>query len=192
MNSDDADPNGPDVPAAAAVLATAFADDPLMTYFWPNADRRRRHLPHFWAWRVRSRHRDGIVDVARDHSNRMVAVALWETPTTASPPLEPRTLIKTLGTAIPRALAAAAQMGNARPAEPHFYLAAIGTLPAARGQNHATQLIRTRLADTNDTCFLIATHPKNRPFYEHLGFVQNQEIKIKRGPTVYPMSLDPA
>ncbi len=114
----------------ARVLAEAFADDPLMTFFWPDPDRRRRALPYFWHSRVESRRRKGIVDTASDDTG-IVSVVLWDLPGTPTPIAKPLSMIRALGGATPRALATSRKIEGLRPKHPHLYLACGGTLPHA-------------------------------------------------------------
>ncbi|MGK8522993.1 GNAT family N-acetyltransferase [Nocardia asteroides] len=173
--------------AGAHVLAAAFAEDPLMTYFWPDSPRRRKALPWFWASRIASRRRNGLVDLGHDAKGNLVCVALWEPAHVASPTAKPLTLLRALGPSAARALAAGRQMERARPATPHLYLAAIGTLPGARGLGSATALLKRRLAAAEHDCFLISNTSATVPFYKRFGFEPQGELKIGSGPVVFPM-----
>ncbi|MFR9773485.1 GNAT family N-acetyltransferase [Nocardia sp. SC052] len=171
----------------AFVLAAAFADDPLMTYFWPGASRRRKALPPFWDSRIASRRENGLVDLAHDAEGNLACVALWEPAHVVSPTAKPLTLLRALGSSAARALAAGRHMEHARPAAPHLYLAAIGTLPRAQGRGLASALLERRLAAAEEDCFLISNTSGTVPFYERFGFVRQGELPIGRGPIVYPM-----
>ncbi|MBF6209556.1 GNAT family N-acetyltransferase [Nocardia puris] len=172
---------------ASHVLAAAFADDPFISYFWPDPARRRKALPGFWASRIASRERHGLVDVARDPSGDIAAVALWEPEGVTSAPIaRPYSLIRALGTALPRALSASHRVDATRPSADHLYLAVIGTRPDVRGQGYARQLLEPRLAEA-DLAFLVATDFANVPFYERLGFRRDADLAIPGGPVLYPM-----
>ncbi|GAB2707653.1 GNAT family N-acetyltransferase [Nocardia thraciensis] len=174
----------------ARVLAAAFADDPLMAHIWPRSARRHRVLADFWETRIEARRRRGLVDISRDGED-VVAVALWEPPNVVAPLVEPVALLRTLGTAVPRAVRAIRLIDAARPQTPHLYLGAVGTLPEYQGRGYATALIRRRLAEFRADGFLVSNTVDTVPFYEGLGFRRDGEIAIGRGPTVFPMSYRP-
>ncbi|WP_431955371.1 GNAT family N-acetyltransferase [Nocardia lijiangensis] len=170
------------------VLAAAFADDPLMSLFWPDPVRRRKALPHFWDSRIASRHKRGLVDLAHDDAGRIAAVALWEPVGVESPIAKPFTLVWALGRGLPKALPAVRRIDSVRPAEPHLYLAAIGTRPDVQGKGHATDLLDARLASSAERAFLVATRFSNVPFYERFGFTRGEDLHLENGPVLYPMS----
>ncbi|MEU2252382.1 GNAT family N-acetyltransferase [Nocardia xishanensis] len=171
------------------VLAAAFADDPLMSLFWPDPVRRRKALPHFWDSRIASRHRRGLVDLAHDDAGEIAAVALWEPAGVESPIAKPFTLVRALGLALGTALPAVRRIDATRPAEPHIYLAAIGTRPDSQGKGYATALLESRLGSGAERAFLVATRFANVAFYERFGFARDEDLRLGDGPVLYPMSL---
>ncbi|MFR9750172.1 GNAT family N-acetyltransferase [Nocardia sp. 004] len=171
----------------AFVLAEAFADDPLMSYFWPRTQRRRRALPLFWSSRIASRRRNGLVDLAYDAEGKLACVALWEPAGVVSSMAKPLTLLRATGRGTVRVLAAARQLDQARHGTPQWYLAAIGTLPRAQGRGLAAQLIQRRLPSAGQPCFLIANSRDLVPFYQRFGFEPQGALPIGHGPVVYPM-----
>ncbi|WP_067465789.1 GNAT family N-acetyltransferase [Nocardia amamiensis] len=171
----------------AFVLAAAFADDPLMIYFWPRSRRRQKALPLFWESRIASRRKNGLVDLAHDAEGNLACVALWEPADVVSPMAKPLTLLRAMGRSAARAVAAARQLDRARPATPHLYLAAIGTLPGAQGRGLATSLLERRLSAAEQPCFLISNSHGTVPFYQRFGFQPQGELAIGHGPVVYPM-----
>ncbi|WP_378731636.1 hypothetical protein [Nocardia brasiliensis] len=175
----------------AGVLAQAFADDPLMTYFWPDANRRHRAMPYFWESRVESRRRNGIVDTVRDDTNDIVSVVLWDPPGVTSIAAKPGSLLRALGLAVPRVLATSRRMEHLRPKQPHLYLAAGASLPHAQGKSLVSDIIRARVANTDVDCFTVATNQTSRAIAEYGGFHLVAELPINKGPTVYGL-LRPA
>ncbi|WP_280446198.1 hypothetical protein [Nocardia brasiliensis] len=161
----------------ARVLAEAFADDPLMTFFWPDPDRRRRALPYFWHSRVEARRRKGIVDTASDDTG-IVSVVLWDLPGVATPMTKPLSLIRALGRAAPRALATSRQIEGLRPKHPHLYLACGGTLPHARAKGVTAQLVRARTVASRVDVFVIATNDFSATLAEHDGFRPTGELVV--------------
>ncbi|MFI6043972.1 hypothetical protein ACIA8C_20245 [Nocardia sp. NPDC051321] len=163
----------------ARVLAEAFMDDPLMAYFWPEPDRRRRALPHFWHSRVEARRRKGFVDTASD-GGEIVSVVLWEKPGVVSPMAKPLSLIRALGSAIPRALAVSRRIESLRPDSPHLYLACGGALPTARGKGLTSNLVKARIDASDTDIFVIATNETSVILAEHGGFRSTGELVIGR------------
>ncbi|MFF3223601.1 GNAT family N-acetyltransferase [Nocardia suismassiliense] len=173
----------------AFVLAEAFAEDPLMTYFWPRPGLRQHALPAFWESRIASRAETGMVDAACDADGDIVSVALWEPPGIISSIAKPFTLFRALKGSLPRALAASRQIEDVRPDTPHLYLAAVGTHPNCRRQGFASSLIEQRLAGSTEPCFLISNSRAACPFFERFGFKRHGELSLDHGPIVYPMLL---
>lgn len=173
----------------AFVLAAAFAEDPLMTYLWPRPAMRQQALPTFWDSRIASRTETGMVDSACDENGNIVSVALWEPAGIVSSIAKPFSLFHTLKGSLPRALAAARQMEDARPAAPHLYLAAVGTHPDAQRRGFASSLLEQRLATSAEPCFVVSNTRASLSFYQRFGFVQQDELPIDHGPVVYPMLL---
>ncbi|MFC9435196.1 hypothetical protein [Nocardia sp. NPDC057030] len=163
----------------ARVLAEAFLDDPLMTYFWPDPARRRRALPRFWHSRVEARRRHGFVDTASD-GDEVVSVVLWERAGVVSPMAKPFSLLRSLGVALPRALAVSRRLDSLRPRTPHLYLACGGALPAARGRGLTASLVRARIDASDADVFLIATNETSVVLAEHGGFRPTSEVVIDR------------
>lgn len=80
-----------------------------------------------------------------------------------------------------------------RPAEPHWYLAQIGTDPAAQGRGVGSALMREGLARCDADrlpVYLESSKESNVPFYERFGFAVTSEIKLPDGPVVWGMWRD--
>ncbi len=96
---------------------------------------------------------------------------------------------------IARSLRVDAVMRACRPREPHFYLFAVGVLPAGRGQGLGTALI-TEMTDEADAaglpCWLENTNPPNEGLYRGLGFVPVETFTPAPGcPPVTTMRRQP-
>lgn len=172
----------------AQVLAAAFADDPLMSYVWPEPARRRKALPLLWESRIASRQRHGTVDLAYAEDGTVAAVAMWEVPGVEAGLAKRLTLLRALGRSLPKALPAIRGIEATRPSEPHLYLATIGTRPDLQGRGYAAELIRRRLADGAEPGFLVATRASNVPFYERFGFRVTAPVRVAEV-ALYPMAL---
>ncbi len=160
------------------VLATAFIDDPLMTYFWPDRNRRRRALPNFWSSRLEARRRSGLIDTRHDEYGALASVVLWEPAGVIAPTVRYPSLVRALGTALPRALAASRRIDALRPEYPHLYIAVGATVPHLTGRGLAASMLRPRIETSAVDSFFVATNPASASIGRHLGFEQVGELKI--------------
>jgi GNAT superfamily N-acetyltransferase len=80
------------------------------------------------------------------------------------------------------------------PAEPHWYLNVLGTVPDRQGQGLGAAVIRPVL----DRCdadgaraYLESSNPRNLPFYRRHGFEDAGEIRLEGGPSMTRMWREP-
>ncbi|WP_214326577.1 GNAT family N-acetyltransferase [Nonomuraea sediminis] len=77
------------------------------------------------------------------------------------------------------------------PAEPHWYLAVLGTDPAAQGQGLGRALLESGLARSDATglpAYLETTKEQNVPFYERFGFHVRDHLTLPtNGPHAWLM-----
>jgi GNAT superfamily N-acetyltransferase len=94
-----------------------------------------------------------------------------------------------------RALQMDACFQKNRPKTPHYYLFAVGVLPAARGQGLGKALIRHTLREADERGFptyLENSNPANTYLYQSLGFTPLPNISPAPGcPVVTPMWREP-
>ena len=164
--------------AAVRTLAEAFRDDPLMQIVAPNERRRPSVSEWFFSKAIGYGMRWGEVSCNDDVS----AVAVWLTPgnTTMSPG---RMLRAGLG-AFPikagingtvrfmRAMSAVEKFHKAVDG-PHWYLLAIGTIPARQGQGLGSSLMEVGTAKADAAgipCYLETTTDSDIAFYSKRGF----------------------
>jgi GNAT superfamily N-acetyltransferase len=86
------------------------------------------------------------------------------------------------------------QMGNAHPAEPHWYLPLIGVDPAVQSQGLGSALLRYALAEVDRErrpAYLESTNPENVPLYQRHGFAVLGTIQIADAPPIFPMLRTP-
>jgi GNAT superfamily N-acetyltransferase len=86
------------------------------------------------------------------------------------------------------------EMARRHPQEPHWYLPLIGVDPARQGQGLGAALMRPVLEECDEVhllAYLESTNPRNRPFYERLGFEAIGEIKVGDCPPIVPMLRQP-
>ena len=79
---------------------------------------------------------------------------------------------------------------RAAPGCPHWYLPVVGVEPEDQGYGVGAALLRPTLerCDRDRTpAYLVASQQKNVPFYERLGFPVRDEVRLPRGPLMWPM-----
>ena len=82
------------------------------------------------------------------------------------------------------------RLERARPLEPHWYLAVLGTDPRHQGRGVGSALLTSVLerCDADRTvAYLESSKDSNVPFYERHGFRVIGEIEFRRGPTLWRM-----
>jgi ribosomal protein S18 acetylase RimI-like enzyme len=172
--------------AAAATLAEAFLDDPLMLMMSEDEQRRRAVGPWFFGRVVSYGLRWGEVWANDDASAvaiwlppgdshigtlRMIRVGLWELPFHAG-----------LGTAL-RFLrgSGATERFHAAVPDPHWYLLFLGTRRERQGQGLASALLDAVIskADVDGLpCYLETGTDSNIAFYERRGFEVIGEVEM--------------
>ncbi|MFE3291043.1 GNAT family N-acetyltransferase [Rhodococcus sp. NPDC059234] len=186
-----------DIRALSRVLAEAFADDPVMTWMWPDESARRAGLPRLFDTVTRHHHLGlGGVEVCEEPSGEMVGATLWDPPGhwRQSAVSQVRTLpglLRALGGRIRVGAQVSETVEKVHPEEPHWYLSTIGTLPSARGAGHGQALLASRL----DRCdaerapaYLESSKEANLPYYQRFGFEVTREIVLPGGgPTLWAM-----
>ncbi|MFG2989686.1 GNAT family N-acetyltransferase [Streptomyces sp. NPDC048257] len=187
--------------AVAALLARAFADDPVMAWMVPADDRERRIARYFRLAQRQQRPRAGAVRVAATSEGRLLAAALWSGPGRwkTSAVQELAALPRYAGVfglrGMPRAGELQNAMHEAHPETPHWYLPSVGTDQGLQGMGVGSALLRQQLADCDrfgQPAYLESSNITNVPFYEGLGFRVTGEIRTPEGgPTLWPMWRDP-
>ncbi|MDT0277885.1 GNAT family N-acetyltransferase [Blastococcus goldschmidtiae] len=184
---------------ARTVLARAFADDPLMVWFFPDAEVRPHACAAMFGLLAEHYLADGRVDVAS--RTGPVAVAMWRWPGPgadggAGPEELPSMgglLAAFMGPA--RAQEVGVAMGTLaafRPPEPHAYLHLLGVSPDAARQGIGGELLDRGLAAVRAAglvACLDTMNPANVPFYEAHGFSVRAEVELgPDGPTTWSMA----
>lgn len=173
-----------DAGAVATTLARAFADDPAMSFIFPDARRRARRLPRLFAllfrtdavgWRIVSDGRD--------------AATLWRAPGNAEDRVTAMirylpALLRTFGTALPRALRVADAIAAHHPGEHFWYLHIAGVDPAVQGRGLGGQAIRAGLARADAAgvpVYLETPLESNVALYRSFGFELREEWQVPGG-----------
>jgi GNAT superfamily N-acetyltransferase len=182
------------------MMARAFADDPVMTWIFPDDRMRLRRLPPFFTVSMRGsalRH-DGTEVLVADGA--IAGCATWMPPGSWVPSLWHQLLAlpgyaRSLGSRLGVASTTYNALLTVHPRPPHWYLAGIGTEPRLQGTGIGTALMRSHLARCDATgmpAYLESSKASNVPFYEHHGFTVSRELTIPGGgPTLWLMWRDP-
>ncbi|WP_346125783.1 GNAT family N-acetyltransferase [Nonomuraea roseola] len=190
---------GADLGALAAVLAAAFHSDPVARWIEPDDTRRRRILPQAYAMQLRGLFlTQGATEVVV-HQGAIKAGALWNPPGQWRMPVLSQvrqlpTALRLAGRRIGRLMSVARAVEAVHPAEPHWYLAELGTDPQAQGTGLGRALLDSRLArcDAEGSPAYLESPEANIPLYERFGFEVTGEVHIPGGgPTVYTMWRKP-
>lgn len=176
--------------AAGRILGAGFEDDPVMV--WAFADPRRRDKLTALFTSLDDRHA-GTVDAdgtaaaiwlppgAREtgEGDGDVAVRLLE----AGATVEDLTRLGALGEA----------MDAAHPTAPHWYLAAIATLPDRRAEGHGGRLLAGTLERVDAEglpAYLESSNPRNVSLYQRHGFVATGTVQAPGAPPMTAMWRD--
>lgn len=173
---------------AFAVLALAFASDPVSRWAWRD---QHTYLTNFAAFARAFGGRafaEGAAHVVGDFDG----VALW-----LPPGVEPdaEAMIALLVGTVPEAAQAEMftvleQMDKYHPHEPHWYLPMIGVDPIQQGRGFGSVLLQHALAVCDRDgmpAYLESSNPKNVPLYQRHGFEVTGTVRAGSSPTIVPM-----
>ena len=183
---------------ARTLLAHAFGEDPLMVWFFPDADVRLHACAAMFGLFAEHYLAAGRVDAVR--RDEPVAVAMWQWPGQEESGAVPERLpsLSGLMTALMGAGRAAeiggamAVLGEVRTPHPHAYLHLLGVHPACRGEGLGGALLDEGIAAARTeglVACLDTMNPVNVRFYEAHGLAVRHEIPLPGGgPTVWSMA----
>ncbi len=183
-----------DAPRLAQALASAFQDDPVIAWIFPDEQRRRGVLPAFMEFRLRR--------LAFPHDEVWMtaggaAAAVWLPPPgrwRLSPSQRLRLLpplVRFLGLRTASVLGGLERMEARHPHDPpHWYLFILGTEQAAQGRGLGSALLDQGLARIDADgmpVYLESSNEQNLALYGHHGFEVTSEVVIPGGPRIWPM-----
>jgi GNAT superfamily N-acetyltransferase len=186
-----------DVPGIVDMLVQAFDDDPVASYMFAGARRRRLGLHSFFATELRRHYLPhGHVYVTEDLSG----AALWGPPDRERHPVAE--LLQLLPTApfltSPHTVGALRLMfkiESLHPTEPHWYLFTLGTAPEHQGKGVGSALLSTVLAhvdEQGEPAYLESSKERNVPLYARFGFKVIDEVSPVWGsPPIWRMWREP-
>jgi ribosomal protein S18 acetylase RimI-like enzyme len=187
-----------DAPRLARALASAFQDDPVIAWIFPDEHRRRGVLPAFMEFRLRK--------LAFPHDEVWMsaggtAAAVWFPPPgrwqlsrsqrlRLLPPL-----VRFLGLRTASVLGGLERMEARHPHDrSHWYLFILGTEPAAQGRGLGSALLAQMLARVDADgmpVYLESSSERNLALYGRHGFEVTGEVAIPGGPRIWPMWREP-
>ena len=184
-----------DRPAVAAMLARAFADDPAMSYIFPDPRDRAKRLPRLFAILF-----DVDAGGMRLVTGDAQAATLWQRPGASRASRMDMVrraipLIGAFGFALPRALRVGDALAAHAPTGRHWYLHIAGVEPAHQGKGLGGASIREGLARATADgvpAYLETATERNVALYRSLGFEVTSEWSVpKDGPKFWSMLRAP-
>jgi ribosomal protein S18 acetylase RimI-like enzyme len=177
-------------------LASAFVDDPVSAFIFPDGERRETILREFFAVQLsRTYLPRGEVYTTGD----TIGAAMWLPPDSRLPTVGDQLAYLRVSLASgsywsARRLAVALQ--RYRPVLAHYYLGTIGVAPAHQRGGLGSALMGPGLARCDAMrlgAYLECSTEPNTHFYERLGFRVTREIRAPRGgPRLWLMWREPA
>lgn len=186
---------GADRGPVTQMLSRAFADDPAMSFIFPDPADRARRMPRLFALLFDSDRMAGM----RLVTARGEAATLWRGPGRVyTGRLEmlrqALPMLATFGRALPRALALSDAIGAHMPSGAFWYLHIAGCDPVAQGKGLGGAAVRAGLARAagRTPCYLETATEANLGFYAGLGFAVTSEWLVpKGGPRFWSMLRPP-
>jgi len=178
----------------AAMLARAFYDDPVTSWFYPNPKRRLARARRFFAIRLRQLADQDLTFTTADLSG----AALWTEPGRwREDTRQQLMLLPTLPALLPRIVRltrAVREIERRHPVAPHYYLSVLGTDPDQQGGGVGSALLGPML----DRCdadhiaaYLESSKESNVDFYVRHGFAVTDRVELPEGPPLWFMWRDP-
>jgi GNAT superfamily N-acetyltransferase len=178
----------------AEMLARAFYDDPVTSWFYPDAARRMRHARRFFAIRQRQLADQELIYTTPELSG----AALWAGPGRWREDLrQSLMLLPMLPVLLPRIVRsthAVREIERRHPVRPHYYLSVLGTEPEQQGGGIGSALLGPVLqrCDTDGVgAYLESSKETNVDFYVRHGFSVTERIDLPDGPALWLMWREP-
>lgn len=178
-----------------AMLSRAFADDPAMTFLFPDPVQRARRMPRLFAL---------LFDTDVNGGMRLTtaggeAATLWRGPgrirtNRGDMWRHALPLAAVFGTALRRAVTLSDAITAHMPAGDYWYLHLAGCEPALQGRGLGAAVIRAGLSRAAGRlpCYLETATQANVGFYNRLGFAVTDEWCVPRGgPRFWSMVRSP-
>ena len=173
---------------AVAALVTAFSNDPMMRWAFPEPDRYLSHFPELASLFGANAFQHGTACCASDFA----ATALWlpagvqpdeaalgEFVQRSVPERRQESLFSILG-----------QLDEYHPSEPHWYLPLIGVDPLRQGMGYGSALLVRGLEQCDSDhvqAYLESSSERNIGLYERHGFEVLGTVQEGDSPPLWPM-----
>lgn len=176
-----------DIPALSATFAEAFRSDPVMTWCYPDDDRRAEILPELFRVMLEHTIPHGGVETVDGE----VAGSIWVRRTAdIDGDAMASGLLEVSAEYAERAGTALELLDGHHPTEEHEYLFILGTRDAWRSRGLGSGLIRSVTVDSDRAgvgAYLEATSERNRSLYERHGFRVTEVLDLPDGPPLWCM-----
>jgi ribosomal protein S18 acetylase RimI-like enzyme len=177
----------------AAILSSAFHDDPIFSWIIPDADRRAKLLGPFF---------EVFADAFIPHDATFVtesSVAMWA-PVGASVPADDQaeqfvtTLLELCGPDAARGEAVIGTIDSHHPHDPAAYLQFVGVEASRQGQGLGSAVMAPMLTACDRdgvAAFLVSTSEGSRKLYERHGFGVIEVLRVDDCPPMWNMWREP-
>jgi len=185
-----------DVEALEDVLQSAFWDDPVMMFLFPDGPSRSRRSARLFRALLQGHYLPmRTVWTTADQAG----AALWAPPGHWKLPARQilRSLpavVTSLGRQAPRSLRFMDEVDRCHPSEPHWYLGVLGTDPPHQGRGIGSALMAPVLARCDGEgvpAYLESSKESNIAFYARHGFAVVGEVQPDGAPPLYRMWREP-
>ena len=183
-----------------AVASRAFWPDPLLGWFARGPLPEYELAPTFFRAAIKDRLAYSDLTVA-DHDGRIGAVAQWVPPGELPRPAvdQARSLLRFLPILArsrhrPTAFKLLSEVERNHPHHPHWYLALLGTDPAAQGRGLASSLIAPVMARCDEEgvdAYLETQKESNVAWYARFGFEITKVLEVGAAPKVWLLTRTP-
>lgn len=187
-----------DVPALARALTRAFHDDPIAVWSCPSPRLRPHVLERFYRTRLSQLvpGQEVWTEPARDGAAMWAPPGRWRTTTREDLELARSMLSPRLLWRLPLVVYGfTGVLEHRHPRLPlHWYLAILGTEPAAQGRGIGSALLRPVLDRCDEDgvgAYLESSKERNLAYYARHGFRVTHELRLPHGPRVWSMWRDP-
>jgi GNAT superfamily N-acetyltransferase len=187
----------PELPRVVSVLARAFYDDPVSSWFFRDDSRRMGQLERTFAFfgsKLWFSHEltyttEGVVGAAV-----WVPPEQWHVGVLDQLRMLPG-FVSSVGLRdLPRGLRGFNLMESKHPHDRHYYLPVVGVDSTWQGKGIGTALLEPMLERCDRegvAAYLEATAPRNRTCYERVGFEVVEEVTFPKGPPMWTMRREP-
>jgi GNAT superfamily N-acetyltransferase len=178
----------------AAMLARAFYDDPITSWFYPNARTRMTYATRFFGIRLRQLADQELIFTTDDHAGAVLWTqpGRWREDLRQSLMLLP--MLPVLLPRIRRSTRAVREIERRHPVVPHYYLSVLGTDPEQQGGGIGSALLTPVLhrCDAEGVgAYLESSKESNADFYARHGFDVTDRIELPDGPPLWLMWREP-